>query len=487
MRGRPTHPYGDPGRVAWWAGGALLVLCTPMVLYLPPLFVVGALAAIAGTVFFFARPALTLLGYFGFRILADMLWWLPISVGGLSVLEVLSGGITGLAAILFYLELSKVERHPAFGPLAVYLAAMVLSAGRSLDIRAVLSILAEYTSPFLIMFLVTALFRTPASWRRVMGTMTVVGFLPILVSLFYLVTGQMSAIVHAGYNRLLGGYANLHTHAHMMALFAILCSFWVFYLYKVKVWNGWRLLFLGAAGSAVLCLLLSYVRTPLVGLGLFVIIFPFLERRYGLLVAALTGALLVGIASDTVRERFAEMLIAFEEDDVTSDAMRAGSGRLGIWTVSLREFARQSPIDWMLGLGLGGHWLMVQPYLDKYRPVREGTLNPHNDYLGLLYQLGPFAVGSYLWMQALTIYYAWKLHLYGRDPFIQTYGRFMVGLMFISVVTNFMSNSFVERVTPAMILWVCAGLVFSMHRYVLEQAARERLEGGAAPRGLRHV
>ena len=145
---------------------------------------------------------------------------------------------------------------------------------------------------------------------------------------------------------------------------------------------------------------------------------------------------------------------------------------------------KQSPVDWVLGLGLGGHWLMVQPYLDKYRPVREGTLNPHNDYLGLLYQLGPFSVASYMWMQGLTIVYAWKLHIQSRDPFIQTYGRFMVGLMLISVVTNFMSNSFVERVTPAMILWVCAGLVFSMHRYVMEQAAAARVAARAPQAAL---
>ena len=47
MNGQRVHPSVASGQVAWWAGGILLVICTAMVLYLPPLIVFGALLAIA--------------------------------------------------------------------------------------------------------------------------------------------------------------------------------------------------------------------------------------------------------------------------------------------------------------------------------------------------------------------------------------------------------------------------------------------------------
>lgn len=447
----------------------LLLVLTVMVVTLSPIYVFGFLGVVVGSLVFIARPDIGLLGYFTFRMVADLLWWLPINVGGLSILQVLSGGATALAAIVFFVELRKVERHPAFAPLMVYLAVMALAAIRSGDLRDALEIFAVYTSPFLIMFLVTAVFRTPQDWRKVVGLVSVVGLIPVLESVYEFGSGQMASVSLAGINRLLGGYENLHNHAHMMAVLTMLYGFWYFYLP-----NGWkRWAAGGAAVAALFCLYMSYVRTPVLGIAVFAVLFPILERRWIYLVLAGVGALGLLAVSETVRERFAELLLVFDTSDVTMDYFRVGSGRMGIWTVSMQQFLKRPVMDLVLGAGLGGHWEMVQAYVDQYRPVRGGTLNPHNDYLTLLYQLGPVSVICYVTMQLLVVYHALKLKRRTKDRFKQVFASYAATLAVLVFPVNMASNSFVERVTPAMLLWTMAGLLYSMVRHENE------LESGA--------
>lgn len=452
--------------LALGAGSGLLAVLTVMVVRLSPVYVFGAVAGASGSLLFYARPELGLLGYFGFRMLADLLWWVPISFGGLSILEVLSGGFTALAAVLFYIELRRVERHPVFGALLIYLVVLALSAVRSLDIRIALEILAKHMSPFLILFLVTALFKRPEDWKRVVTLLSLVGLAPLMSSAWHLLTGQMSSVSLAGLNRLQGGYENLHNQAHMMLILTTLYTFWYFYLPP----GWWKRGALVAAGAAALFLFLSYVRTPLLGLALFAVLFPALERKWAYVVAVgVAGA--VGVAvSDTLAQRLTDILLVFAPDDHTVDFLRLGSGRVGIWTVSMSNFLSRPVLDLVLGVGLGGDLAMVQSYVDQYRSSRGGTLNPHNDYLTLLYQLGPVSVLCYVYMQGQIIVHALRNQRLTQDPFIRTFSSFAAALAALVFVTNTVSNSFVERVTPAMVLWTVAGLVFSQHRWLQHQA-----------------
>ena len=467
---RRAGPFGS-NPIELLVGGVLLVVLTLMVAAMPPLHVIVAVLAIMGTAWFFARPELGIPAYFAFRLLADLLWWIPVTVGGLSVLEVLSGGFTALAAVLFFLELRRVERHPVLMPLMVYLLAMALSAVRSFNLRDALEILARNTSPFLLMFLIAALFPKPRHWRRVLYVFTFVGGIPVIVSLYHLATGQMNEYSLDGINRLVGGYPNLHAHGHMMMLLTALYSFWVAYLRPGK----WRTVAAGFAAAAFLCLVLSYTRTALLGLGVFALVFPLMLRRYEVLWLVLFGGMVALAFSGTMQERFQDFILIFDTHNTQIDRLQLGSGRLGIWTVSLREFLRQSPVDLLLGVGLDGHWKMVQPYVDQYRVNREGTLNPHNDYLTLLFQLGPLAVVSYIVIQLSVITHALRLVRTTKDRFVRIFACYAAGLASLVFMTNSVSNSFVERVSPAMFLWSMAGLLFAMYQY-------ERREAEAATR-----
>jgi hypothetical protein len=291
-------------------GALLLLVLTLGVVKLSPVYVIGGLLALIGTVFFFARPEIGLYAYFAFRILADILWWVPVSFGGFSALEALSGGFTLLAAILYYLELRRVERHPVFGALLLYIFVLTLSAIRASDARDGAEIIARYMSPFLMMFIVTALFRDPQGWRRVMATFAWAGGIPVLISLYHLATGQMGGVSLAGINRLLGGYENLHNHAHAMLVLAAVYAFWFFVLPRgrLKVLAG------AAMGAALLCLYLSYVRTALLGFAVFILIFALIERRWTLLGTLVVGGAALLAVSGTLRERFSAYRRAFGLD-----------------------------------------------------------------------------------------------------------------------------------------------------------------------------
>lgn len=462
-------------------GALLLLVLTLGVVKLSPVYVIGALLGLIGTVFFFARPEIGLYVYFGFRILADILWWVPVSFGGFSALEALSGGFTLLAAVLFYLELRRVERHPVFGALLLYILVLTLSAIRASDARDGAEIIARYMSPFLMMFIVTALFRDPQGWRRVMGIFAWVGGIPVLISLYHLATGQMGGVSLAGINRLLGGYENLHNHAHAMLVLAAVYAFWFFEIPRGRL----KWLAGAAMSAALLCLYLSYVRTALLGFAVFIFVFALVERRWTLLGSFVLAGSVLLVVSQTMRDRFSDLLLVFDNDPTQIDYARLGSGRMGVWTSSMEHFLKQPVMDLVLGAGLGGHWAMVQDYLDQFRSSRGGTLGPHNDYLALLYQLGPVSVFCYLMMQVEIVLYAVRLRAQTTDRFIRTFTAYATSMSCVVFVTNMISQSFLTHVTAAMVAWVSAGLLFAMVQHVRHQREPEAKAPSAAPRMAR--
>jgi O-antigen ligase len=133
----------------------------------------------------------------------------------------------------------------------------------------------------------------------------------------------------------------------------------------------------------------------------------------------------------------------------------------------------------VLGRGLGGHYELTDVYADLYRSAKKSEdLDPHNDYLSLLFQLGPIALVSYLSMQVLAARQGLELHRRAKDPFVAGFGRFIVALTAVTSVTNFLSNSFIQRVTVAWLFWGMVGVVYSMRRELPDEAPPPR---GAPP------
>ena len=438
-----------------------VVLLTGSILFLPWKLMLGAIVAIPAAVSFLARPREALLAVFGCRVLVDLFHWVPLSVGGLNILEAFGGGVAALAAVLFFIELRRVEKTPGFLPLALYLGVLVIAAGRSGEVRDAAEILAKYISPLLLMFLVSSYMDTRQARQRFIIVITGAGLISLSVSCYYLLAGQMQLHLRQGYYRLVGGYANLHNHALFLLVLNVLLFYWVTQLKRPQH----KAIALVLQAAALLCLYSTYVRTALTGFLVFMIVFLYLEKRYELLSLAVLAAVAMVVTNETMQDRFSDIVAVFGSGDSLGSKRTLGSGRFGIWTSSFQEFVSQPPADIVLGLGLGGHYEMTDMYADLYRSkAKSENLDSHNDYLSLLYQLGPIALVCYLSLQVTVLRIGMLLHRRAKDLWTRRWARFMVALTCVTFVTNSLSNSFIQRVTAAWLFWGGVGVLFACWR-----------------------
>jgi len=448
--------------------GALLA-ATLTLPWLPVL--VLALSVVVG-LFYFTRPEYALLAFFTLRTVFDLLWWAPVSVMSLNVMELFSGTVAALALVLFYLEAKRFNDHPLIAPFIPYVVVILIAGLRHLDLRQGVETVARYMSTFLLCFLVTSFMSTTKKRQRMFLLFTATSAIPIIVSLYHLAAGQMSTYELHGYSRLLGGYKNLHNHGMMMMFFCTWAVFWVDYLRRGR----FAFVFTIYGGLAALCLYLTYVRTGQLGLATFILVFLVVSRRYTL---AFWFVLAVGIAlsfSATMQDRFDDLLLLLLYDRSDPELRYLGSGRWALWTTSMREFLKYPLGDMFLGLGLGKHGLLTEPlYSEAYYNPSVGYIDTHNDYLAMLYQMGPIAMFSYLICQAQVVRYGLRLRNIARDAWERSLGPYMVALSVTVFVTNFVSNSFVARITLGWYFWGLAGLLFGQVKDA-ERARREAKE-----------
>ena len=437
----------------------LFVVLVVSTMTLPPLPQVVVLVSIVVALFFFTRPEIALLTFFGLRVIVDMLWWVPVQVMSLNMMELFSGAVAGLAAVLFYLELRRFNRHPAIVTFVPYLVVIAIAGLRNLDLREGVEIVARYLSTFLLMFLVSAFMDSTRKRIRMHLLFTLTAIVPIAVSMWYLAQGRLDLQLD-GYDRLVGGYHNLHNHALMMMLFACVGMFWLMYTRKVGITVFFGIYVL----CACLALYFSYVRTAQVGLLVCVLSYLFLTKRHGL---AFSFIAMVGVAvlsSELLQDRFNDLWQFFESSTYESTRRSLGSGRWALWSVSMKEYLKYPIGDIFLGLGLGRHRVLTEPlYSAHYYDPAVGYIDPHNDYLSLMYQMGPTAVICYVVFQVQVIRAGLDLKRIGRTPWAREFGLFMVALTLTVFVTNFLSNSFVSRITLGWYYWGMAGLLFGEH------------------------
>ncbi len=457
----------------------LFVLLFISTLTLPwlPQFVV--LLSILVGLFFFTKPEVALLTFFGLRVIVDLLWWVPVEVMSLNMMELFSGAVAGLSMVLFYLELKRFNRHPSIIPFIPYVLVILIAATRNLDVREGVETVARYLSTFLLMFLVTAFMDSTRKRIRMHVLFTVTSVVPICVSLWYLVTGKVELELD-GYGRLVGGYHNLHTHALMMMLFACIGLFWLLYARRVGTSVVFALYLLGA----LVALYFSYVRTAQLGLLVCVVVYLVLSKRHGLAFSLVAMVGVAMISSATLQDRFDDLWQFFSSSVYESDRLQLGSGRWALWSVSMSEYLKYPIGDIFLGLGLGKQHLLTEPlYSVHYYTPSVGYIDPHNDYLSLMYQMGPTALICYIIFQVQVMRSGLELGRIGRSAWAREFGIFMVALSCTVFFTNFISNSFVSRVTLGWYYWGMAGLLFGEHletRAVLdtqaEQVAQANLE-----------
>jgi hypothetical protein len=441
-------------------GAVLLAVLSVAVVVLPVPAQLGLIAGVVGVAFFFLRPADALLLFFLGRVLVDLAWWIPGRIGSLNLMELYTGGITALMAVLFLLDFRRHEEHPALAPFVPYVVVLVFGGIRNLEVRSAAEIMARYLSPLLMMFMITAYMDTRERRQRLVKLLLITFAIPVLISLYKLASGQMNTYVLAGYRRLRGGYKNLHSHALTMLVISALCLW-----HLLRAWDAGRrrdTLVIGAlTAGAGLCLYLTYVRTALLALIVCGGVFLAVTGRRRILAMGLVFALVAVLFSETLQDRFKDLVLFFLPNDNVMARRKLGSGRMAIWTAAITAYLQSSPGDILMGLGIGKHWLLTRGAFNPYAIASGGYVDPHSDYLTMTFQVGPIATASYVFMQFTAARAGLLVYRHSPDRWARSFGAFTVALMAGASLANGVSNAFINRITVAWLLWGMCGLTFA--------------------------
>ena len=449
-------------------GTLMFVVLSVSVLTLPPVAQIAMVVGAVGVLAFFLRPADLLLAFFLGRIVLDLLWWIPGRIGSLNLMELFTGGVSGLAGVLIALDIRRHERHPCLPAIIPYVVVLAFGGLRNLELRSAAEIMVRYLSPILILLLMSVLMDTRERRRRVIQWTVAVCAVPIVVSLVFLAAGQMNTFMLAGYARLKGGYQNLHSHALMMLC---ICAMGMFHAHLAWIERNQRkfVIFAVYLLGGMVCLYLTYVRTALLALVVCGAVYLAVTRRTRLLMVGVVGGLMLILGSETLQDRFKDLVLFFLPDDSVLARRKLGSGRMTIWSTAVAEYFRAPLGDILFGLGIGKHWLLTRGAFNPYAMAAGGYVDPHSDYLTMTFQVGPIATASYIAMQLQAVRAGIAVHRHSPDRLMREWGAFTVGIIAGATVANMVSNAFINRVTVAWVLWGCAGVTFAEYLALIDE------------------
>lgn len=379
-----------------------------------------------------ATPALL------FALVLGLRGWLDLSVVPLPLAQAL----TALAALGFgALAVREVPTHPLRGPALGFGALVLLLGPRE-------GTLAEAVAMGHLLVPVAVLLAAPRLDGRWPWVVLGLGVLPVAWSVGALAAGQPDDHVLHGLPRLHGGYRNLHGHAVGMALYAVLGG-------ALALRPGDRRGRGAAAALGALALAMmaaSWVRTTMIFVALAWGTLLVLGRRWRVLGGLGLLGLLALLASATLRARFGDLVSLLTLTAPSEGWGALGSWRGRIWVESTQAWLAGPPHTLWLGRG-AGHQVGLHRHLD-----------PHLEYLSLLFQLGPAGLLAWL-MLALT-----ALVRCVREGTAE--GRLAAALLVAVLATNAISNDFLTRATLAWATWAAVG-------HALRPARADRPAGGA--------
>lgn len=454
-------------------GFVVAALLAAGVVQTDPMYMLAAALGVAGGLFFLVKPVETLLAAIVFRVFLDILWWVPFEVGGMNLSQIFSGAVFAMLTVIVFLRAKALREHPSTGWALAMIGLLTLATFRAIELSADLDILVRYYTSPLLLLAAALIFDTGTLRRRMVWLIAFSAMVPVAYSMFKLATGMSGYVLH-GYTRLLGGYKNIHNHALVMMCFAML-----FLGLSGAVKKQWQRVGLwGLTGASMLAVYFTYTRTGMLGVAIAILAFLLALRRYNLVLAAvLAGSILVLMDPD-VQDRFADLAAVFDPNVESTDRRALGSGRWGLWSWSMEEYLARPPGDILLGIGLGGHRITTLDWSRSFH--RAGlTLDPHNDYLLFLYQMGPMGVIVYLGMVWSVFKGSLLVLRHGEDLFARMFAASMIGMSAAVVVTNGVSNSFIHRSAPGWYYWALGGLVvgeaMAVRRRLSQQSREQRV------------
>jgi hypothetical protein len=461
-----ARTLADPARqLTLLTAVILLGVITPAVLYLEVQHQLFLAFAMMLTATFYARPRVSVVVLTMLQTSFGMLWWVPGNIGGLRLLEAFGGAAFVLIAMQLALVLRRAERGPLPTLVALYTVLLAIAGLRASSGFVGFGEFTRYAGAGLLLVVMATMYTTAHSQRLAALALALTGVPPLIVSAIAFVGGQPQREIDShGLERLRGGFQHVSSQGQTMAVMAALA-----FVLADALKGRWRLLAYAYGIGCTATVFLSHSRTSQVGLATFMLAYLTLRRRFVLLAAIFAVGIGTLGSSALFQERFSDIPAFFEADPLEGQEAvdDLGSGRIGIWRNSLTSFTDMKADELLLGVGMGDHRSLYDETMERGRAS-------HNDYLTLLFQLGPLGPLLYLVMLAYGAQIAWRLRSVATRPWEQLIADFTLAMSGTVLTMNFFSNSFVSRINTAWIYWGAVGLTLAVY-------ARLQREG-VAPR-----
>lgn len=434
----------ESSRIIYVTGAILLLLSIGFVFGVNWIIVGVAVAAGVGLSF---RPFVGLCAVLSVRILIDLLWWIKFSIAGMSALQAMGGALMMGVLVLVAFRFRAVQHHPVltlllcFGPIFFAGSIRADSGGTALVY------LARFMAPFLCCLLATAVADTTQKRQMLIRILLVSSIVPVIVSFYHYFSGT-SMYMLQGYLRLVGGYKNLHNHALTMAGFTMLSIF----LGISSSDRRWRVIALAVGGAAIVLTYLTFVRTALVAVGVFSLVFLAANQNWRWLTVACFGGVLFLLQSTSLQSHLSDIVVFFRGDPIPGGFDQLGSGRIGIWKNALNYYFQE---DWAT--------IVIGQGFDRYIIDMDNVQkDAHNEYLHLLIVVGPIGLFLYVFALLSVTMRSIKVMFWGEEAWDRMLGVFGLALSMSVFVQLGISNSFIQRPTQTWTYWALAGAIYAV-------------------------
>lgn len=438
---------GSSPAVEVLAWGAAMAVLSGLVLALDFKTMLLFTGALLGGLAYLGIAGQLLVGLVVVRALLDLLDQ-DSAVGGLPIAQAITGGLTLAIGIRLLLDLRKLNELPV-GRFFLAWGVLVMVTGlRNPTLGVFAAQVKMIGPPVFVGFAMATTYQQKDDLYRCLVPMTLVGAVPLLGDVIAYLRGQVVFLQDiARYTGLYG--ESIHNASFAFLLFSAMGAFWAF-----AGRTRWQRI-----GGAVMALIsvpaviYAYVRTGMMGVISLIIAFLLLERRMGVLAIVFAIGATSLTTSAQLQERFDDIVVFLSEEDRESEEEHLGSGRLYIWEQSFTNYRRTEPFEQVFGVGLQRHQTLSP----------SGSHDTHNDYLGLLFQLGPIGLLVYLAMQIQIVRLAWWVRQRTDEHFVWHFTNLVIALHATSFVTNNLSNAFVRRMLPSWYLWALSGLLIGVY------------------------
>jgi O-antigen ligase len=294
--------------------------------------------------------------------------------------------------------------------------------------------------------------RSTGDYQRLLKVIIVSFTIPIFLSAALILTGAGVDRVNywTGVARWEGAYVDAHSLGHSMTLFLMtMVLYWTLagadgHKRSIK----WLSVSVMVSAVALYCLYMSQVRTAILGLLVFALVYFWFFNRKLLFIGA--GAFAV-LASATVAYWLPALLpeIAAQNRGVEVDITELGSSRPQYWMHDFLLYLRL-PLDQKLaGIGIG----TGDPAADT---VVEHKLYGHNDWLDVLTQTG--LVGLLLFLVLQICIFKAILRLPAKERYV------FLAMFFAVLAMMSVSNSYVWRIQVTQLYYILLGFIELKHR-----------------------